>query len=192
MLCLEFSFSYHWSKKQDSWNLFLGSYLQYFHLDDGQTQMVLDSRYFQFTLKLFFFADVPESTKLPPARVSLRYFQFKIFSTHHSPHISLPIQIPLQHAQSLVKVFCHFLCRLAATRAWCVWCQCSCEPNLAFAICLICRPKGIIGKDQKTLNIVLISSGSQTLCPPSFCSPEGVRNLHFMASLVIQGIIICF
>lgn len=68
----------------------------------------------------FFFAHVPESIKLPPALVSLMYFQFQIFPSHHSPHINLPIQIPLQHAQPLVKVFCHFLCKLAATRAPCV------------------------------------------------------------------------
>lgn len=155
--------------------------------------MVLDSGYFQSTYFFFgFFADMPESIKLPPALVSFMYLQFKIFPTHHSPHINLPIQIPLQHDQSLVKMFCHFLCKLAATRACCVWCQCSCEPNLAFAIYLICRPKVIIGKDQKILNIVLIRFGSQTLCLPSFWSSEGVRNLHFMACLVIQGIIICF
>lgn len=145
-----------------------------------------------FLIFFFNFCRCAESIKLPSALVNLMYFQFKIFPTHHSPHINLPMQIPLQHAQSLVKMFCHFLCKLAATRAWCVWCQCSCEPNLTFVIYLICRPKVIIGKEQKALDCVLISFGSQTLCLPSFCSSERVRNLHFMACLVIQGIIICF
>jgi len=78
------------------------------------SQVTFNFRFF------FFFADGLETIKLLPTIVSFMFLQPKISLLHHSPHINLPIQILLQHFQSLVKMFCYFLCKLAATRAWCI------------------------------------------------------------------------